>query len=91
MIRKGAWYSFEGNNVAQGRDNTIIRMKEDPEFAQKVEDLVRAKLKPEALPIEPGEEPLAPPEVVDIDTQEAVEEAVAEAKETKSKSRSKAK
>lgn len=95
VVRKGAWYSFEGNNVAQGRDNTIIRMKEDPEFAQQVKDLVMAKLKPEAIPIEPGEEPLTPPEEVDIETKEAVEEvveeAVEEAKATKSRGRSKAK
>ena len=91
VIRKGAWYSFEGSNVAQGRDNTIIRMKEDPEFAQKVKTLVMAKLKPEEIPIEPGEEPLTPPEEVDIEAKEAVEEVVAEAKATKSKTRSKAK
>jgi len=91
VIRKGAWYSFEGSNVAQGRDNTIIRMKEDPEFAQKVKGLVMAKLKPEEIPIEPGEEPLTPPEEVDIEAKETVEGAVAEAKATKAKSRSKAK
>ena len=91
VIRKGAWYSFEGSNVAQGRDNTIIRMKEDPEFAQKVKTLVMAKLKPEEIPIEPGEEPLTPPEEVDIEAKEAVEEVVAEAKATKSKTRSKTK
>ena len=90
VIRKGAWYSFEGNNVAQGRDNTIIRMKEDPEFAQKVKDLVMAKLKPEEIPIEPGEEPLAAPVEVDVEAKEVVEEVVAEAK-TKGKSRAKAK
>ena len=89
VIRKGAWYSFEGTNVAQGRDNTIIRMKEDPEFAQKVKDLVMAKLKPESIPIEPGEEPLTPPTEVNVETKEAVEEAVSEAKQTKSKSRAK--
>jgi recombination protein RecA len=66
VVRKGAWYSFEGVNVGQGRDNTIIRMKEDPEFAAKVKDLVIAKLKPEAIPIEPDEEPLLPPVEVDV-------------------------
>ncbi|KPQ34867.1 MAG: protein RecA [Phormidesmis priestleyi Ana] len=99
VVRKGAWYSFEGVNVGQGRDNTIIRMKEDPEFAQKVKDLVMAKLKPEAIPIEPGEEPILPPVEVDLDAidaqaQAAVEDAeasTAEEKATKTKSRSKAK
>lgn len=85
VVRKGAWYSFEGNNVGQGRDNTIIRMKEDPEFAAKVKELVLAKLKPEAIPIEPNEEPIAPPVEVDLDVQEVVAEA--EAKATKTKGR----
>ncbi len=74
VVRKGAWYSFEGVNVGQGRDNTIIRMKEDPEFAQKVKDMVMAKLKPEAIPIEPGEEPIKPPVEVDVEAEEAIVE-----------------
>lgn len=85
VVRKGAWYSFEGNNVGQGRDNTIIRMKEDPEFAAKVKEMVMAKLKPEAIPIEPNEEPIAPPVEVDVDVQEVVAEA--EEKATKTKGR----
>ena len=89
VVRKGAWYSFEGQNVGQGRDNTIQKMKEDPEFAEKVRAQVMAKLKPEALPIEPGEEPLMPPVEVDLDAKEAVEETVS--KSTKAKSRSRAK
>lgn len=44
LVRKGAWYSYEGNNVGQGRDNTIQRLLEDAEFAQKVEAQVREKL-----------------------------------------------
>ncbi len=44
LIRKGAWYSYEGNNVGQGRENTIQRLQEDAEFAQKVEAQVREKL-----------------------------------------------
>ena len=85
VVRKGAWYSFEGNNVGQGRDNTIIRMKEDPEFTAKVKELVLAKLKPEAIPIEPNEEPITPPVEVDLEVQEVVAEA--EAKATKTKGR----
>ena len=76
VVRKGAWYSFEGKNVAQGRDNTIIRMKEDEEFASKVKALVMQKIKPEALPIDPGEEPLPVVEPVDVDfdTKEVIKE-----------------
>jgi recombination protein RecA len=44
IVRKGAWYSYKGENVAQGRDNTIKDMEEKPEFAKEVEALVREKL-----------------------------------------------
>ncbi|MGC1307940.1 MAG: recombinase RecA [Phormidesmis sp.] len=94
VVRKGAWYSYEGKNVAQGRDNTIIRMKEDPEFAAKVKAEVMEKLKPEAIPVEPiTESEVVEPEEVDVDVQEEVMEVVAEAEEkaTKTRGRSKAK
>jgi recombination protein RecA len=42
--RRGAWYSFNGDNIGQGRDNTIKYMEERPEFAAEVQRLVWAKL-----------------------------------------------
>jgi recombination protein RecA len=55
VIRKGAWYSYEGDNVGQGRDNTVQRLQEDPAFAAKVEAQVREKLalNGSPLPVEP--------------------------------------
>jgi recombination protein RecA len=44
ITRKGAWYSYQGDNLAQGRDNTLIHMENNPAFAQEVEAQVRAKL-----------------------------------------------
>ena len=44
ITRKGAWYSYEGDNIGQGRDNTITRLLEDGDFAHKVEAQVREKL-----------------------------------------------
>lgn len=44
VIRKGAWYSYEGDNIGQGRDNTVQRLLEDPEFAAKIEAQVKEKL-----------------------------------------------
>lgn len=44
IVRKGAWYSYNGDNIGQGRDNAIKLMEEKPEFAQEVEKLVRQKL-----------------------------------------------
>lgn len=44
VTRKGAWYSYKNENVAQGRDNTIKHMEDNPKFAEEVERLVREKL-----------------------------------------------
>jgi recombination protein RecA len=44
VARRGAWYSYNGENISQGRDNAIKYMEEKPEFAKEVEKLVREKL-----------------------------------------------
>lgn len=44
ITRRGAWYSYDGDNIGQGRDNTIQYLKEKPEFAERIEALVREKL-----------------------------------------------
>ncbi|MGC8714012.1 MAG: recombinase RecA, partial [Leptodesmis sp.] len=44
VVRKGAWYSYNGDNIAQGRDNAIKYMEEKPDFAKKVDQEVRQKL-----------------------------------------------
>ena len=43
VVRK-AWYSHEGDNIGQGRDNTISWMEQNPETAETIETLVRQKL-----------------------------------------------
>ena len=44
IIRKGAWYSYNGENIAQGRDNAIKYMEERPEFGKQIEQQIREKL-----------------------------------------------
>jgi recombination protein RecA len=44
ITRRGAWYSFDGDNIAQGRDNTVKYLEENAEFVTKVEKLVWEKL-----------------------------------------------
>jgi recombination protein RecA len=44
VVRKGAWYSYNGENISQGRDNAIKYMEENPAFTEEVEKLVRQKL-----------------------------------------------
>ena len=44
VVRKGAWYSYEGENIGQGRDNTISWMEENSDATASIETLVRQKL-----------------------------------------------
>ncbi|MGR3278840.1 recombinase RecA [Acaryochloris marina NIES-2412] len=44
IVRKGAWYSYDGNNIGQGRENTIQYFTDNPEFSEDVERQVRQKL-----------------------------------------------
>ena len=44
VTRKGAWYSYEGDNIGQGRDNTIGWLEQNPEAKDSIEVLVRQKL-----------------------------------------------
>ena len=54
ITRKGAWYSYNGENIAQGRDNAIKYLEDNPEIAESVEQQVREKLSlnNSAFPIE---------------------------------------
>ncbi|HEY9908186.1 MAG TPA: recombinase RecA [Thermosynechococcaceae cyanobacterium] len=44
LVRKGAWYSYAGDNISQGRDNAIKYMEDKPDFAKQMEQEVRHKL-----------------------------------------------
>ncbi len=44
IVRKGAWYSYKGENISQGRDNAIKYLEENPQIAQEVQQQVRQKL-----------------------------------------------
>src|SRR5947208_892597 len=41
--KSGAWYSFEGERIGQGRENTKEYLRDHPDVAQKVEAKVREK------------------------------------------------
>ncbi|MEM9090888.1 MAG: recombinase RecA [Cyanobacteria bacterium P01_F01_bin.53] len=44
IARRGAWYSYEGDNVAQGRDKTMMYLTQHHDFAQQLEQKVRSIL-----------------------------------------------
>ncbi len=42
--KAGAWYSYKGEKVGQGRDNSMEFLKSRPEMAKEIEDAVIAKM-----------------------------------------------
>ncbi|AKG20290.1 recombinase RecA [Calothrix sp. 336/3] len=44
LTRKGAWYSYNGDNISQGRDNAIKYLEEKADFVEQIKQLVREKL-----------------------------------------------
>ena len=40
--KSGAWYSYNGSKIGQGKDNTRIWLKENPEVAQEIDAKIRA-------------------------------------------------
>jgi recombination protein RecA len=45
MIDKaGAWYSYQGNKIGQGKNNVMKYLQENPEIAQELEQKVRGEL-----------------------------------------------
>jgi recombination protein RecA len=42
--KSGAWYSYQGERIGQGKDNTRLFLREHPEMAASIEKQVRDKL-----------------------------------------------
>lgn len=55
--KAGAWYSYNGERIGQGKDNARNYLKERPELAHEIENKVRAALGVPALPPFKAEEP----------------------------------
>ena len=48
--KSGAWYSYNGERIGQGKDNARTYLRERPELAREIENKVRAHLGVPALP-----------------------------------------
>ena len=45
LEKSGAWFAFEGENIAQGRDQALSYLKENPAFAARVADKINQSRK----------------------------------------------
>ena len=60
LEKRGSWYSFEGEQLGQGRDQTKLLLAESPELQQRLTDRIREKLQAAAAPAEAPAAPAAP-------------------------------
>lgn len=49
--KSGAWYSYDGNRIGQGKDNVRIYLKEHPEMAKEIEAKIRAVMLPKNIKV----------------------------------------
>ncbi|HPB74845.1 MAG TPA: DNA recombination/repair protein RecA, partial [Chromatiaceae bacterium] len=53
--KSGAWYSYGGTRIGQGKDNVRVYLKENPAMAAEIEAKIREKLLPAADAAAPAE------------------------------------
>ncbi len=40
--KSGAWYSYNGEKIGQGKENTKLYLKDHPEMAEEIENKIRS-------------------------------------------------
>ena len=61
--KAGAWYSYNGDRIGQGRENAKIYLKENPEIAQKIEDTIRLQNNGKVREVQDSEKDLTDKEI----------------------------
>jgi recombination protein RecA len=44
--KAGSWYSYNGERIGQGKDNTRVFLQQHPAIAKEIEDKIRLKMMP---------------------------------------------
>jgi recombination protein RecA len=52
--KSGSWYSYKGERIGQGKDNSRNFLQQNPEIAKDIENQIRAKLIPEKATMNRG-------------------------------------
>ena len=56
--KSGAWYSYAGNRIGQGKDNVRVYLKDNPDLARTIEARIRERLLPHAAEETTAAEPV---------------------------------
>lgn len=61
MVEKaGAWYSYKGDKIGQGKANAAKYLKENPEIAKEIDTRLRELLLTKPKPVDEAEKVAAP-------------------------------
>ncbi|UNU22876.1 recombinase RecA [Microcoleus vaginatus] len=74
ILKKGSWYSYNGENIAQGRDKVIQHMEKNIDFKNEIEELVKKKLETGALVSANSVAPIEVDDVDDVDDVDGVDD-----------------
>ena len=74
IMKKGSWYSYNGENIAQGRDKVIQHMEKNIDFKNEIEELVKKKLETGAVVSANSVAPVEVDDVDDVDDVDNVED-----------------
>ena len=90
FVRKaGAWYTYEGDQLGQGKENSRNFLKDNPDLANEIEKKIKEKLgvgvRPEEPTVEPGADAASVAPVTEDEAKPAAVPAAPAAKVTKSK------
>jgi recombination protein RecA len=65
LIRKaGAWYTYEGDQLGQGKENARAFLRDNPDIANEIEKRIKEKLG--VIPVLDADAPVVPPAPVDF-------------------------
>ena len=56
--KSGAWYSYQGDRIGQGKENVRQFLKDNPEMADEIDSRIREVLMPEKKAKAKAEEPV---------------------------------
>ena len=58
MDKAGAWYSYNGERIGQGKENLREFLKQNPDIAAEIEGKIRAELLGSSKPVAAAQEEL---------------------------------
>ena len=74
--KSGAWFSYKDQRIGQGRENTRLFLRDNPEITNEIDAIIRAEIFAAAAPIAPEVDPGEMPEEEEDDLLTLLEEEV---------------